>query len=125
MLLLDTNILISHLAVLQDLSSYLSRYPLPPLVFLIPSTVIRELDGLKSNARLIEYHETSMHSPQSSLVKTEKVSTLATKATHFLLAALREMPHVFRGQKKEEGNLGVSTDRTSVVSPLIPNSISF
>ncbi|GAA5859603.1 hypothetical protein JCM8547_006159 [Rhodosporidiobolus lusitaniae] len=100
----DTNILISHLSLLQHLvalvSSSLSSSSSPPaLTLLIPHIVLLELDGLKSSSRIAD-------SGRGGVRGQASISTLARAATNWLLSCLSPSRNgegqVVKGQRKSE-----------------------
>ncbi|GAA5834919.1 hypothetical protein JCM11251_002062 [Rhodosporidiobolus azoricus] len=91
----DTNVLISHLALLRDLVHLVASFPFPSLTLLIPHIVLLELDGLKNSSR----------SQNGAGRSQASISFLARAATNWLLSALKgeEGAHmVVRGQRKSE-----------------------
>lgn len=95
----DTNILISHLILLQQTIASLTQHhvstaTVPSLTFIIPSVTILELDGLKNSRRF------NPHGPS--------VADLARSATKWLLSVVpRANPKAsaacfVRGQQKQE-----------------------
>ncbi|GAA5876024.1 hypothetical protein JCM16303_006996 [Sporobolomyces ruberrimus] len=105
----DTNILISHLPLLRSfvgLCTSLSPSKRPTL--LIPHIVLRELDGLKTSARStdIPVHATSAQTRPNRM--NASISTLARAATNWLLSVIpsastsTQNPSIVRGQRKSE-----------------------
>ncbi|BGP44634.1 hypothetical protein JCM10450v2_000448 [Rhodotorula kratochvilovae] len=85
-IVVDTNVLISHLALLRDFTDLASSPTLPPShrpLLLIPHIVVAELDGLKSSTRAADVSRgPSNPRGQSS------IASLARAATNWLLQAL-------------------------------------
>ncbi|GAA5917205.1 hypothetical protein JCM6882_002256 [Rhodosporidiobolus microsporus] len=98
----DTNILISHLALLRDLVQLVASSPSPSLTLLIPHIVLLELDGLKTSSR-------STDGPGRAQTS---ISSLARAATNWLLAALKSDAAVVRGQRKSETLLPLDEARS-------------
>ncbi|BGP12590.1 hypothetical protein JCM10213v2_000507 [Rhodosporidiobolus nylandii] len=99
----DTNIVISHLPLVRELVQLVASSPTPSLTLLIPHVVLLELDGLKSSSR-----STDVSTPRAdgNLRRMQtSISALARAATNWLLAALesgRPGSSVVRGQRKSE-----------------------
>ncbi|GAA6035906.1 hypothetical protein NBRC10512_007349 [Rhodotorula toruloides] len=97
----DTNVLISHLALLREFVELAAR--LPPTsrpVLLVPHIVLLELDGLKTSSR-----STDTYSNNGSAARARSsISTLARSATNWLLSELSGSREngVVRGQRKAE-----------------------
>ncbi|BGO99246.1 PIN domain-domain containing protein [Rhodotorula toruloides] len=97
----DTNILVSHLALLREFVELAAR--LPPSsrpVLLIPHIVLLELDGLKTSSRSTDTYSNN----GSSARARSSISTLARSATNWLLSELSGSRDngVVRGQGKAE-----------------------
>ncbi|BGP28620.1 hypothetical protein JCM10296v2_000356 [Rhodotorula toruloides] len=97
----DTNVLISHLALLREFVELASR--LPPSsrpVLLVPHIVLLELDGLKTSSRSTDTYSNN----GSSARARSSISTLARSATNWLLGELSgsRKNGVVRGQRKAE-----------------------
>jgi len=110
-LVLDTNILISHLDILQTLFQKCAAAGLPYLCFLLPLIVIRELEGLTKS--------TAVYRSKSS-GKTVPVRVLAANANKWILSQLESHPNVVRAQRKGEtpAALGHQTSVGPHLSPL-------
>ncbi|KAG0661695.1 hypothetical protein C6P46_003797 [Rhodotorula mucilaginosa] len=93
----DTNILISHLALLRTFVRLAEQVPPSnrPLLF-IPQIVLTELDGLKTSNRSADYNEGDRAPSRSS------ISTLARSAIGWLLHEMSSGSPVLRGQKRAE-----------------------
>ncbi|GAA6018111.1 hypothetical protein JCM11491_003321 [Sporobolomyces phaffii] len=100
----DTNILISHLPLIRDFVQLCSS--LPPVdrpTLLVPHIVLRELDGLKNSARATDVPVLSSTSRRGTRM-TASISALARAATNWLLSSIdaSETPSIVRGQRKSE-----------------------
>lgn len=97
----DTNILLRHLHVLQDLVNLLHHPPpqLPPLqiALVVPHVVVSELDGLKNSDRIADERDSRSGA---------SIAALARRATSWILDIISEeredCPTVLRGQKRDE-----------------------
>ncbi|GAA5946991.1 hypothetical protein JCM3765_002105 [Sporobolomyces pararoseus] len=104
----DTNILISHLPLLRSFVELCTS--LPPAqrpTLLVPHIVLRELDGLKTSGKQtdIPVHSSASHLKPNRM--TASISTLARAATNWLLSVVpssssTSMPSIVRGQRKSE-----------------------
>jgi hypothetical protein len=103
LIVLDTNIIIKHLALVQSLTSLLADCPLPHTPsLLIPRIVLQELDGLKNSDRCVESRPT--HSSQHGAGRSESLGYLARAGTNWLLSVLpapggKDNGRVVRGQR--------------------------
>lgn len=105
----DTNVLISHLALLQ--AAVRQARDLPPStrpLFLVPQIVLAELDGLKSSSRTTE--RVGNGSDRGSSTRSS-ISVLARTAISWLLDTISSptSSRVLRGQRRGEsfhGNAG-------------------
>ncbi|GAA6063626.1 hypothetical protein JCM10212_000127 [Sporobolomyces blumeae] len=100
---IDTNILISHLQLVQSFAALAASIPIPHRpTLLVPHIVLRELDGLKTSSR-----STDVAGTTNRRTAVASIATLARAATNWLLAAISssresdEPPRV-RGQRKSE-----------------------
>ncbi|GAA6006495.1 hypothetical protein JCM10207_004951 [Rhodosporidiobolus poonsookiae] len=102
LVVVDTNILISHLPLLRDLVQLVSTStPAPPLTLLIPHIVLQELDGLKASSRSTDIPDPSVNGYRRRMQTS--ISSLARAATNWLLSAMSGTGHaVVRGQRKSE-----------------------
>ncbi|GAA6052654.1 hypothetical protein JCM3770_003913 [Rhodotorula araucariae] len=99
----DTNVLISHLAVLREFVDLCSVSPSHRPLLLVPHIVVAELDGLKSSSRPAD----SGGGP-SDPRRHGGIASLARGATTWLLHALApgETSAVIRGQRRGETLFG-------------------
>lgn len=81
----DTNFLISHLSTLENLRRLASSFHHQ---IVIPSTTIRELDGLKNSSRIVQIDETS-----------ESMGLLARRANDWIYSHLANLDSGVMGQK--------------------------
>ncbi|GAA5969253.1 hypothetical protein JCM11641_007529 [Rhodosporidiobolus odoratus] len=101
LVVIDTNILISHLALLRELVHLVSSSSstTPSCTLLIPHIVLQELDGLKNSSRLTDQAGDGRRKAQTS------IASLARAATNWLLTVLDPASPgqtVVRGQRKSE-----------------------
>ncbi|BGP21455.1 hypothetical protein Rt10032_c01g0164 [Rhodotorula toruloides] len=97
----DTNVLISHLALLREFVELASRLPPPSRPsLLVPHIVLLELDGLKTSSRSTDTYSSNGPSARAR----SSISTLARSATNWLLRELGGLRDhgVVRGQRKAE-----------------------
>lgn len=85
-LVVDTNFIISHLLVLDNLKAISENFGLR---IIIPITVVAELDGLKSSTRV----------PSESALSGKTVGQLARWANDWIYSALANNAKVIKGQK--------------------------
>ncbi|GAA5992092.1 hypothetical protein JCM10908_000740 [Rhodotorula pacifica] len=93
----DTNILISYLALLRAFVRLAEDIPTShrPLLF-VPQVVLTELDGLKTSSRSADYNDVD-RAPS-----TTTISALARSAIGWLLSTMSSGSTVLRGQKRIE-----------------------
>lgn len=87
-LVVDTNFIISHLNILNDLKDLAEEYGLR---IIIPITVVRELDGLKSSNKQV--------SDSENRIAGKTVGHLARWANDWIYTALANNTTVIKGQK--------------------------
>ncbi|GAA5922471.1 mRNA-processing endoribonuclease [Sporobolomyces koalae] len=108
----DTNILISHLPLLRsfvELCDRLASSSERPTL-LVPHIVLRELDGLKSSAKSVDVAPHVTNSSRGRRMNAS-IASLARAATNWLLSAISPPsstnpkttpPSIVRGQRKSE-----------------------
>lgn len=89
-LVVDTNFVLSHLNILDDLKNLNKQYNLQ---IIVPSTVMQELDGLKKSSR---------YSDKEGDLSQQSVSHLARWANDWIFAELADNSTAVRGQKLGE-----------------------
>ncbi|KAA8912652.1 hypothetical protein TRICI_003425 [Trichomonascus ciferrii] len=94
-LVLDTNFLISHLPLLDEVRELHPQYG---HVIVVPWIVIQELDGLKESKRV------STYTTGKEKVQRSSVSHLARKATNWIYKQLAGNSTAVKGQKLTEIN---------------------
>ncbi|KAH8929134.1 hypothetical protein BT69DRAFT_1346103 [Atractiella rhizophila] len=103
--ILDTNVLISHLSLLTSLFSLLHpsyRSPTTPL-FIIPHIVLSELDGLKHSDRMVPLPSDGAAGAGRPRGPSQvKLGVLARRANETVLELIRQWPEVIRGQRRRE-----------------------
>ncbi|GAA5866899.1 hypothetical protein JCM3774_004597 [Rhodotorula dairenensis] len=94
----DTNVLISHLALLRAFVRLADEIPTSnrPLLF-VPQIVLSELDGLKASQRPADFCDHDDRPPSRA-----NISVLARSAIGWLLHTISSGSTVLRGQKRTE-----------------------
>jgi rRNA-processing protein FCF1 len=92
-LVVDTNFILSHLDIITELEGMATEFGLK---IIIPITVIRELDGLKSSSKTFN--------ESSGSTRTVSLGFLARKAIEWIYSSLAENSTVVKGQKLTEKN---------------------
>lgn len=97
-LVIDTNFLLSHLNILDEIKNIADKYELK---LVVPITVIQELDGLKNSNR------TSLVSSSTSgeledRISGKSIGHLARWATDWIYSCLSKNSGVVKGQKLRE-----------------------
>lgn len=87
-LVIDTNFILSHLSVLDELKRKASIFK---IVMIVPITVMHELDGLKHSTRIPEQDGT--------ITREVSVGKLARMANDWIYASLAEKSPFVKGQK--------------------------
>lgn len=90
-LVIDTNFILSHLKILNDLKSIGEEYG---LVLIIPITVVKELDGLKS--------ENNIGLVSKDGLSTKSVGHLARWANEWIYSSLANNSNVVKGQRLDQ-----------------------
>ncbi|ODV94585.1 hypothetical protein PACTADRAFT_50462 [Pachysolen tannophilus NRRL Y-2460] len=99
-LIVDTNFILSHLNILEDLKNMYNQYS-GIFKIIIPITVMHELDGLKkSNSG--ESYKSSSSSSSSAVISNESLSHLARWANDWIYNNLAESNAAIRGQRLNE-----------------------
>ncbi|KAK6460964.1 PIN domain-containing protein [Scheffersomyces coipomensis] len=90
-LILDTNFILSHLDIINDLTKLSDEYGLR---IIVPITVIQELDGLKKSNRYV--------SDSEDRISSKSVGHLARWANDWIFSMFSKNSAIIRGQKLRE-----------------------
>lgn len=99
-LIVDTNFMLAHLSVIDKLLQLAAEYQLR---IIIPVTVMKELDGLKSSSRLAQ------EGLSNKETKGKSIGTLARWANNWIYSVLAKNHLYVRGQKLRQRLLPIHT----------------